>query len=118
MLMGLADLHGTFTGTFYMNRTGPDSFESLNSKEAVVSFFQKCVAWGIVGLPLSHLLFSFPRLRRPCPLSLSASLPPCLSLNSKEAVVSCFQKCVVWGIVGLLLSLPLFFSTLSSKLIT
>lgn len=44
MLMGLADLTGSFTGTIYLAKTGPESFESLNTEEKIVAFLNKCVA--------------------------------------------------------------------------
>lgn len=44
MLMGLADLTGSFTGTIYLAKTGPESFESLNTEEKVVAFLNKYVA--------------------------------------------------------------------------
>lgn len=39
MLMGLANLDGSFTGTIYMPNEGPDSFAQLDSPQAVIDFF-------------------------------------------------------------------------------
>lgn len=40
-LMGLANLDKSFTGTIYMPKEGPDSFESLDSPEKVRAFFER-----------------------------------------------------------------------------
>ncbi len=40
MLMGLANLDGSFTGTIYMPMTGDLSFEQLQTKDDVVAFFE------------------------------------------------------------------------------
>eukprot|EP00301_Raphidiophrys_heterophryoidea_P025061 c8317_g1_i1.p1 GENE.c8317_g1_i1~~c8317_g1_i1.p1 ORF type:complete len:532 (+),score=129.38 c8317_g1_i1:178-1596(+) len=39
MLMGLADLGGSFTGTFYLREKGPNSLEQLGTREEVATFF-------------------------------------------------------------------------------
>jgi len=39
MLMGLADLGGSFTGTFYLRQSGANSLEQLQNREDVVNFF-------------------------------------------------------------------------------
>ena len=41
MLIALANLDGSFTCTLFAPKTGKDSFEKLNSKEEVDSYFQK-----------------------------------------------------------------------------
>ncbi len=39
-LMGLANLDGSFTGTLYLPRTGPDSFDELDDPRRLLQFFQ------------------------------------------------------------------------------
>jgi kynurenine 3-monooxygenase len=41
MLMGLADPNGTFTGTIYLAKTGPESFASLDTEDKVIDFMRK-----------------------------------------------------------------------------
>jgi kynurenine 3-monooxygenase len=40
-LMGLANLDGSFTGTVYLPRTGPNSFEELTTRDSVRQFFEQ-----------------------------------------------------------------------------
>ncbi len=40
-LMGLANLDGSFTGTLYLDRSGPESFESLDDHRSVRNFFER-----------------------------------------------------------------------------
>jgi kynurenine 3-monooxygenase len=41
MLMALANLDGSMTGTLYMDTTGDESFESINTREKSKDFFEK-----------------------------------------------------------------------------
>lgn len=51
MLMGLANLDGSFTGTIYLPWKGPMGFESLETPEAVRAFFQTYYPDAIELLP-------------------------------------------------------------------
>ena len=51
MLMGLANLDGSFTGTVYLPHEGEDGFASLNTPEAVLGFFERHYPDAVALLP-------------------------------------------------------------------
>lgn len=57
MLIALPNLDGSFTVTLFYPAVGPDSFETLNSPEAVTAFFQKEFPDALALLP--HLAEEF-----------------------------------------------------------
>jgi len=49
-LMGLANRDGSFTGTIYIDKEGPEAFESLTTRDQITTFFNKYYSEAIPAL--------------------------------------------------------------------